>query len=208
MKIIDEKGKLFGFINVVDLIILAIILALIGGVAFRLVSSKVNARNANPFSEQEDIYVTLYSGLVVPEISSSLKVGDKLVANNSFTNAEIVSISAKPADYVSTNAEGEAVLSEHPLWQDVTVVVKDKVQPSNIILKVGGQEARVGYSFILKTQTVETNCKIRGISFGEPPVLDTNTDVTADDDTPKIEGYNEDLTEPVEPILLDTNDAQ
>ena len=64
-----------------------------------------------------------------------------------------------------TNSEGKAVYSEHPLWKDVTVVVKEKVNPKSVILKVGNQEVRVGYSYILKTQTVETNCKIRGIEF-------------------------------------------
>lgn len=162
---IDEKGKLFGLINIVDLIVLVIIIALAGGIGYRLCSSKVNANGANPTSEKEEIYVTLSSSLVVPEVAKSLHAGDKLVANNALTDAEIVSVTTKPADYVSTNSDGEAVLTEHPLWEDVTVVIKDKVSPSNVILKVGGQEARVGYSFILKTQTVETNCKIRGIEF-------------------------------------------
>ena len=164
-KVIDEKGKLFGLVNVLDLLVLIIIIAIIGAVAFRLVSDKVNASGGNPLDEEKYCYVTLYSSLVVPEIASSLNVGDKLVANSAYTDAEIVSIDVQPAAYVSTNSDGEAVLSEHPLWKDVTVVVREKVNPSNVILKVGNQEAIVGYSFILKTQVVETNCKIRGISF-------------------------------------------
>lgn len=166
MKLIDEKGRLFGKANVVDLIVLVIIIGIVGAVGYRLASSRVNANGGNPITTQEQYcYVTLYSSLVVPEISQSLSIGDKLVANSKYTDAEIVSIDEKPAAYVSTNSDGEAVLSEHPIWKDVTVVVKEKVDPSSVILKVGNQEARVGYSFILKTQTVETNCKIRGIEF-------------------------------------------
>lgn len=165
MKIIDDKGKLFGIINVVDLVVLILVIAIAGGIGYRVVSPKLNANNESPLSDKKEIYVTLYSSLVVPEVAQSLKAGDKLVANNQFTNAEIVSVESKPADYVSTDADGNAVLSEHPLWQDITVVVKDTVNPSSVILKAGGQETRVGYSFILKTQTVETNCKIRGIEL-------------------------------------------
>lgn len=167
MKIIDEKGKLFGFINIVDLIVLLIVAILVIGVAVRLTSSKLNANGGNPLSEKEDVYVTLYSSLVVPEVAQSLEVGQKLVANNAYTDAEIVSVKVEDAAYVGTNSEGVAVESKHPIWKDVTVVVKEKINPSSVILKVGGQEARVGYSYILKTQTVETNCKIRGISVGE-----------------------------------------
>ncbi len=166
MKLIDEKGRLFGKVNVVDLIVLVIIVGVIGAVGYRLTSSRLNAGDGNPLTtEDQYCYVTLYSSLVVPEISQSLEVGEKLVANSQYTDAEIVSIEETPAAYVATNDDGEAVLSEHPLWKDVTVVVKEKVDPSSVILKVGGQEVRVGYSYILKTQTVETNCKIRAIEF-------------------------------------------
>ena len=166
MKLIDEKGRLFGKVNVIDLIVFVIIIGIVGAVGYRLTSSRVNANGGNPVTAKDQYcYVTLYSSLVVPEISQSLNVGDKLVANSQYTDAEIVSIEEKPAAYVATNSDGEAVLSEHPIWKDLTVVVKEKVDPSSVILKVGNQEARVGYSYILKTQTVETNCKIRGIEF-------------------------------------------
>lgn len=175
MKIVDEKGKLFGIVNIVDLIVALVVIALVAGVGYKLVSRKINAGDGNILSKDEDVYVTLYSSLVVPEIAESLNVGDKLVANGQFTNAEIVDIKVEPAAYVATDANGIAVQSEHPLWKDVTVVVKDKVNPSNVILKVGGQETRVGYSYILKTQTVETNCKIRGVDF-ENPVENNSSD--------------------------------
>ena len=167
MKIIDEKGKLFGKINVVDLVVLLIVAALVVGVIVRFSSAKLNANGGNPLSEKEDVYVTLYANLVVPEIAQNLKAGQKLVANNEYTDAEIVSVKVEDAAYVGTNSDGIAIESKHPIWKDVTVVVKEKVNPNSVILKVGGQEARVGYSYILKTQTVETNCKIRGISFGD-----------------------------------------
>ncbi len=165
MKIIDEKGKLFGFINPVDLIVIVLILSIIGGLGYRFISDRLNANGGSPMSEDQEVYVTLYTSLVIPEIAENLNVGDKLVANNQFTDAEIVDIKVEPGSYVGVNADGEAVLSQHPLWKDVTVVIKDKVNPSNVILKAGEQEIRVNYPFILKTQTVEANCKIRGVEF-------------------------------------------
>lgn len=176
MKFIDRKGKIFGIINIVDLLVLFLIIGLISVIVVRFNSKRLNANGSNPASQKEEVFVTLYSSLVVPEIAENLKVGDKLVANNSFTSAEIVSVSVEPAAYVSTNSDGEAVLSQHPLWKDVTVVIKDTVNPSSVILKAGNQEVRVGYSFILKTQTVETNCKIRGVEFGSTYFSDDATE--------------------------------
>ncbi len=165
MKIIDNKGKLFGFVNVVDLVVVVLVVAIAGGVVYRATSHRVNAGESVVSSEKKEIYVTLSAALVVPEVAKSLKPGDKLVANNRFTNAEVVSVQAEQADYVGVNSDGIAILSKHPIWQDVTVVIKDTVDPSSVLLKAGNQEVRVGYSYILKTQTVETNSKIRNIEF-------------------------------------------
>ena len=166
MKLVDENGKIFGKVNLVDLIVLVLIVAIAAAGIIRVSSKKLNADNSEASADGDQYcYVTLLSSLVVPEVAEGLNIGDKLVANNAFTDSEVVSVDVAPAAYVVTNSEGKAVYSEHPLWKDVTVVVKEKVNPKSVILKVGNQEVRVGYSYILKTQTVETNCKIRGIEF-------------------------------------------
>lgn len=165
MKLINEKGKIFGLINIVDLIVLVLIVAVVGAVGYRALSPKVNANSDTQAAEDQYCYVTVMAQQAVPEVAEKLKVGDKLVANNEFTDAEIVSIDVKPASSVNTNSEGKSVLSEHPLWKDLTIVVKEKIDPSSVILKVATQEVRVNYPFILKTQQVECNSKIRGIEF-------------------------------------------
>ncbi len=165
MKLIDEKGKLFGKLNIVDLVVAVIIIALVAAVVVRFTSSKLNANGLNPASEDQYCYVTAYASLQVPEIAEALHVGDHVVASGKYTDAEIVDIKVEPAAYVGVDSEGKAVYSEHPLWKDITVVIKEKINPSDITIKVGGQEARVGYSYIIKTQTVEANAKIRGVEF-------------------------------------------
>ena len=164
-KLVDEKGKFFGKINVVDLLIILVIVGIIAVIGVRLTSSNRNAQGQNPLSSEKEIYVTLYGNSIVPEAINTLKVGDKLVANNVFTNAEIVSVDMKPAAYITTNSNGEAILEEHPIWKDITVVIKDKVNASSPILKAGNQEVRVNYNFILKTQQFEANCKVRKIEL-------------------------------------------
>lgn len=165
MKIINEKGKLFGIINPVDLIVVVLILSIVGGFGYRMVSAKLNANGGTPFTQEKEAYVTLYASLQTPEVASSINIGDKLVANNQYTDAEVVDVKVEPAAYVSPNSDGKAVKSEHPLWKDLTITIKGKVNPSSVILKVGDQEVRVGYPFIFKTQTVEANSKIRNIEI-------------------------------------------
>ena len=117
---------------------------------------------------EKEVYVTLYAQQQIPEVADSIKKGDRLVANNQYTNAEVVEvISVNPAVTVSPNSDGKSVKSEHPLWKDITIRIKDKVNPANVILKAGEQEIRVGYPFIFKTQTVEANTRITKIEFGD-----------------------------------------
>lgn len=164
-KIIDEKGKLFGFINIVDLMVLIVVLGLVAVVAIRIVSPKKNAPGTSIINGKKEAYATLYVQNVVPEALETLKPGDKLVANNNFTTAEVVSVESKPADFITTDAEGNAHNVPHPVWLDLIVVVKDQVDTSSPVLKIGTQDARVNYPIILKTQTFEANSKIRSIEF-------------------------------------------
>ncbi len=166
MKFIDEKGKLFGVINVVDLIVIVLILSIIGGIGYRVVSSRVNASGGNILGGEKEVYVTLYAQQQIPEVADSIKKGDKLVANNQYTNAEVVEVvDVQPAATVNPNSDGQSVKSTHPLWKDITITIKDKVNPSNVILKAGEQEIRIGYPFIFKTQTVEANSRITKIEI-------------------------------------------
>ena len=62
MKIVNEKGKLFGIINVVDLLILLVIVAVAGGVFWQLLGTQV----ANKVAPQVDLILSLihiYAGI-------------------------------------------------------------------------------------------------------------------------------------------------
>ncbi len=166
-KLLDEKGKIFGFINIVDLIVLLIIISIIGVIAVRIVSPKRNAEGTSILNGKREVYATLYVQNAVPEALECLNVGDKMVANSAFTTAEIVSIESRPAAYVTTDSDGKPHLEEHPQWVDLIVVVKDTVDISSPILKIGEQEARTNYPIILKTQQFEASAKILTLEFKE-----------------------------------------
>ena len=172
MKVIDRKGRLFGKINIVDLFVIFVVVALVGAVIYKKTSKAVNTDGAAG-APDEYCYVTLYCNQMVPEVSKTISIGDHLVANGKYTNAEIVAVNEEPAAYVGYDSTGKAVLSQHPLWKDVTVVVREKISPNSVILKVGEQEVRVGYQFIFKTQRVESGAKVRRVEFESELSADT-----------------------------------
>ncbi len=168
MKLIDEKGRIFSKLNIVDLLVILVIIAIVAAGAVKFTSGRaadsVNAANTTQ-TEDQYCYATIIARLQPEEVGQNLKVGDHLVANGGYTDAEIVDVQVKPADYVGVNSDGVTVKSEHPIWKDVTVVAKQKLDPSSVTLKLGGQEIRVGYDFILKTQMVEAKATVRNIEW-------------------------------------------
>lgn len=151
--------------NIVDIVVLIIIVAVIAAVVYRITSKSRNVGDENLLSEEQYMYVELYANQVVPETVDTLKVGDKLVANGKQTTGEIVYVEAEPSAYIGVDSDGNAVLTQHPLWKDLHVIIRDKVNPSEVTLKAGEQEVRVNYTFILKTQQFEGNSKVRNIEF-------------------------------------------
>jgi hypothetical protein len=165
MKLIDEKGRIFSKVNIVDLIVLVVIIALVAAVAVKFAGSRSSDDSTAVSTEEQYCYATIVARLQPEEVGEYLEVGDHLVANGNYTDAEIVDVKIEPAAYVGVNSDGLTVQSQHPIWKDITVVAKQKLDPSSVTLKLGGQEIRVGYDFILKTQDVETKAVIRGIEW-------------------------------------------
>lgn len=79
MKLVDDKGKLFGKINIVDLVVIISCIVLVGGIVFRSVSGK--GINEEAFEAAENIqYVVKIAGV---RDFGMLVVGDEIFDNNS-----------------------------------------------------------------------------------------------------------------------------
>ncbi len=152
-------------INIIDIIVIVVIIAVAAAVVYRIFGKSSNVGEENLLSEEQYMYVELYANQVVPESLDTLKPGDLLVANGKQTTGEVMYVESEPSAYIGVDDEGNAVLTRHPLWKDLHVVIRDKVNPSEVTLKAGGQEVRVNYTYILKTQQFEGNSKVRGIQF-------------------------------------------
>ncbi len=165
MKVINEKGKLFGIINPVDLLIVLAILAVIAAACVKFLKEPVQAVT----STKQDMYVTLRIRGAMPSLADAvlqIQPGEKLVAGNDYiAGAEIISVAAEPYIYSVATADGATVSSTDPTKQDVLVVIKSSATPDNPVLKIGNQEIRAGRGFIFKTNLVEVNATIESVRF-------------------------------------------
>lgn len=144
MKIIDEKGKLFGFINIIDLFIVVLVLAVI----FVGVSIVRNRGQVVSVKQDKDIELTMIFRSVRSEYVSFFKVGD-VVKRKETQGAigEIVSVEDFPAETIEIDSEGKKVIAVSPRERDVKIVLKCKGRASSDMVATGNEIVKVGQKF-------------------------------------------------------------
>lgn len=167
MKIINEKGKLFGLINVVDLLILVAVCAVAGAILWQIAGDRVN----DAVSPQAELTAVVIVPGVHPELREEIErqdlVGEVMVSGNSYVNAYISDIWLEDYTMEVETADGQLVEALSPTKKDVYFEVKTTVAKDTASPKIGSQEIRAGKTFIIKTQTFETSGTICYVEIAE-----------------------------------------
>lgn len=155
MKLIDEKGKLFGKINIIDLLVIVVVIAALAFAALRL------RGGSNPVDATTKLtYTTMVSSVdnaTYQEVLRQLDAAggkDQLMADGALVDAFVTDVTAQPHVNHAVAANGEMVRSvEDPdqggRWDLTFTVEANVVNPTTN--KVGTQEVRVAKNHILKT---------------------------------------------------------
>ena len=140
MKIIDEKGRLFGKINLIDLLVIILVIAIIAAVGWKLVGKKAAASVSD---NTHETFTVLFEDQPAEVAQfAETQIGKQLVNNAKLVSAEVTGC--------------EAVSSIRTLGHvDLSVTVKATATYSGNVWTVGSQEVRVGYEYILKTSEFE-----------------------------------------------------
>ncbi len=169
MKIVDQKGRLFGIINIVDLILIVLIAA-IAWVGFVKISSHGKASE----NASQDEFVEIKYGeaiinvkipLVDPVMAESLHKNDFLVSENTLTKSYIRDVQIKEGVYERTSQEGKVVVATHPYKKDVYVTIYGYVTLEGATIKLDKQTVRVGKTFYVKTKTTELVGVVTGVKI-------------------------------------------
>lgn len=122
MKIINNQGKLFGLINIVDLLILLFLVA-IGIVVLTKVSniSQPIAKVNEVIAKVNDVSAEVKSGIAVSDLLYNRKYSD------SGAVGEIIEIiSSRPAEKVLVTQDGQQIISKSPTNYDIHVKIRFK----------------------------------------------------------------------------------
>jgi hypothetical protein len=171
MKIINEKGKLFGLINIVDLIVLLLVIAVIGVVGTKLMGSKVTDAVSAKTDCWAQIRVAGAQPYLVEETLRQNLPGQRMVSGNEFLSGTVEDVWIEDYKVQVTTDDGRIVTATDPDKKDIIFLIKTQVAPDTASPKLGSQEIRAGRTLIVKTQTLEIAGIIRYVQFGEydPP---------------------------------------
>lgn len=160
MKIIDEKGKFLGLINIVDLLVLAAVLLVIGGAAYKIKGQ--DAQNA-----PKTVRVTVITPAIRPEMLTNVKVGDKIVSGSSFTNVVVKDFKIQPAFMVNPDSNGQRVEAIDPYLKDVIFTLEGQTVISAGTINLGGQDIRSNKEYYVKTLLYEFKGLIMNVEILE-----------------------------------------
>ena len=164
MKLVNEKGMLFGIINVIDLAIILVIALVAVAAVFKFAAPAAS----EAIAPKSDMTVTLRVRGAMNYLKDEvlkLQPGVKLIAGSDYIAAEVVSVESIPYLSAATTSDGKFVTSEDAQKCDLIIKIHAKQAKNDPILKVGNQEIRIGRGFIFKTQTIEVNAIIEEVQF-------------------------------------------
>lgn len=161
MKIIDEKGKFLGLVNIVDLLVIAAVLLIVGGAVYKI-KGQDNVQNA-----PKTVKVTVLAPALRPEMLANVKVGDKLVSGSSFTNVTVKDFKVQPAFMVNADSNGQRVEAIDPYLKDVIFTVEGTTVISAGTINLGGQDIRSAKEYYVKTLLYEFKGTILNVEILE-----------------------------------------
>ena len=143
MKFIDEKGRLFGKVNLIDLLVLLLVIAAAAAVIWKTAGKKAaESAAAKPIRAE----YTVLCANTPKEICdyAQTQVGEKLLNNAVFLDAVIMACTAEPVS--ADDPDG---------LQNLYLTIDAAASTANNVYKVASQEIRVGYEYNVKTPYFE-----------------------------------------------------
>lgn len=161
MKIIDDKGKLFGKLNILDLMGICLILFLVFLSFLKITDNSISSIT---LSEIEVPAVMKLSIIYDKGYFEVLKVGDKIAEDKRYLGegdeCKVTKIEFQDVYKTNVDANGNAVKSVDPTLQEAIVTVETTLVKKGPVYKLGKQEVRHGIMVFLESSLYKYSTKV------------------------------------------------
>lgn len=159
--IIDQKGKLFGKINIIDLAIIIVIVAVVAILGFKFLAPSQSGQDSQGICE-----VKYYIEEVSDFVSEKVNVGDKLMDEAKNVGLGVVTnIELSDAVSYGTDAEGKWVKSSKPDYKSMIITSEVNATKFDHGMIVGASKYYVGHTFVLLAGEAKLYLRVYDINF-------------------------------------------
>lgn len=145
MKVIDKQGRLFGKINIIDLIFLILLVGALGAGFMRLTKDPI------PTESLSQAEIELHVQGIGPVGAEAIKVGQEIYHyDNNELMGTVQEVEIEPLKDLS-NDEGQWVETEVPNAYLVKLTIEGPVIQGSITNQTGGQDLLIGSEYRLKS---------------------------------------------------------
>lgn len=165
MKLINEKGKFLGLINIIDLAVLLVLLLVVFAAAVKLTGGNIKA----PIASAKTRVTVVTRTQARPEwLAKSFNPGDQLMNGNLFVDDTfITNVEIKPFMVNVSLPSGELILAEDPELREIYFTITSLVDTSPNQRKIGDIVLRIGNQFNIYTKNAQVGSTIASIEYGK-----------------------------------------
>ena len=157
---IDSKGKLFGKISIIDLVIVLVVIAAIAGVGYKLTQSKVASG-----ATEHDIKTVLYLDELYTPVAETLKAGDVVKESIQGANfGKVTDIKLDKSVSWYPNTQGAVVKSSKDGYNSVTLTIQGKGIVGTNGVSIGNYNYYIGKTLEFRVGNTAIYAKITAIS--------------------------------------------
>lgn len=148
MSWIDEKGKLWGRINLIDLVLILIVIAALAFAGFKFLG-KGEVQIIN--TEKQNVTVTIFTNGVYPFIKDQMNKGDviRLTTNNAVFGT-IEDLQIKSGFGLIATADGRWIEANTPNKFSIDIVLSGQATKSGETLSIAGTNLLIGSEVSIK----------------------------------------------------------
>lgn len=161
MKIVDEKGKLFGLINLIDLLLIVVVVA---GIAF----AAVKFSDSSAITTGQTVSMSFYTEEVSDFVAEKIKVGDALMdADRNVALGTVTDVKIEPGISWSTNSDGEPVKASREGFVSITITGEMIGEAFENGVIIGATKYGVGHSMTLRAGDAKIYLRVSDLQIKE-----------------------------------------
>ena len=159
--IIDSRGKLFGKVSIIDIVIVVVLLGAVAGIGYKFTKSKT----VSPFVRADKLEIQFYGEEVPDFAAKAIKKGD--LAKDSEKNVFLGTVKdikiGKSVSWVESGSRGEYVASSKTGYSSIYITLEGKGVFGSTGVTINNAEYYVGQTVNLRVGNAAFYIKVSDI---------------------------------------------